>query len=114
MQSTCPVVKGECLEDPLHYVNKLLQITACSLEDEKIRAKAKRLFDGYGADKLQFYMKLKQLRNNSLQTCYDDIFEKERNQLSETLGGALGDVYNCPFLALRLLSDFGSGAGKPE
>ena len=65
-------------------------------------------------DKIQFYLKLKQLKGNSLQTCYDDIFENERNTLTGALGGALGDIYNFPFLALRLLRDFSSDAGKSE
>lgn len=114
LQSTCPVVKNEPLEKPLEYVNKLLQISAGSLDDPQIRSRTKALFDGSGIDNVQFYLRLKQLRGNSLQTCYDDIFENERNALSKTLGDALGDTGNCPFLALRVLRDFSAEAGKSE
>lgn len=114
VQSTCPTAKNECLDKPLDYVNKLLQITASSLDDDQIRTKAKSLFDGCVPDRVQYYLKLKQLKSNSLQTCYDDIFENERNVLTSTLGDALGDIYNCPFLALRLLRDFSFDTGKSE
>ena len=107
-------MKGERLDKPLNYVNTLLQITAQSLDDEQIKTRAKALFDDCVTDKIQFYLKLKQLKNNSLQTCYDDVFESERNTLIRTLGDVLGDICNCPFLALRLLRDFGSRAGKSE